>query len=110
MYADPSHRKDIVIKVRLDERCADLFRRYAAALHMQPAPLARRLIENLLIDHGVELPGVERTDPLEAIAHNCARREGLVDAEWKRRVIEQYLARHGYELPDGEDCPSRMAG
>ena len=106
MYADPRHRKDCVIKLRLDEQCVDQFRALADARHVQPAVLARQLVEEFLLSHGVELPGVERSDPLDALVHTCARRAGVVDAEWRRQVIEQYLAEHGYDL-SGE---ARQAG
>lgn len=98
MYADPRHRKDCVIKLRLDAQCVDQFRAMADARHLQPAVLARQLIEEFLLGQGVELPGVERSDPLDALVHRCARRAGVVDAEWRRQVIEQYLADHGYDL------------
>jgi len=110
MYADPRHRKDVVIKLRLDELCAELFRRYAAARHMQPAVLARLLVEQFLLDEGAELPSVERRDPLGVLVHSCARREGVADGVWRQRVIEQYLAGKGYEVPADEDCPPRLVG
>lgn len=109
MYADPRHRKDVVIKLRIDEFCAEMFRREAALRRTQPAVLARLLVERFLLDQGIELPGVELSDPLEALVHSCARRDGVVDAEWHRRVIGQYLADQGYEVPD-EHNQSRMAG
>lgn len=109
MYADPRHRKDVVIKLRLDERCAELFRHYAAAQHMQPAALARLLVERFLLGEGAELPSVAR-DPLGVLVHGCARRDGVADAVWRQRVIEQYLADKGYEIPPAEDCSPRLAG
>ena len=108
MYADPRHRKDVVIKLRLDEFCAELFRRYAAARHVQPAVLARMLVEDFMLAQGAELPNTERR-PLDALVHTCAQREGVAESVWRQRAIEQYLAGKGYEVPDADDGLSRLA-